>query len=32
MDARFETALDIDFAAAFDVTALLFPLGVRFIV
>jgi hypothetical protein len=31
MDARLATALDIDLAAAFDVTDLLFPVRARFI-
>jgi hypothetical protein len=30
MDARLETVLDIDFAAAFEVTVLVFPIGARF--
>jgi hypothetical protein len=32
MDAFLETALDIDLAAVFDVTGLLFPVRGRFIV
>jgi hypothetical protein len=31
MDARLATALDMDLAAAFDVTNLLFPVRARFI-
>jgi hypothetical protein len=31
MEARFETAPDMDLAAAFDVTDLIFPVRARFI-